>query len=145
MLASIFGGNLDPADPNDKPIPADKVQFPDVTEHATGEEKLFLLAFENGIIDPYCNLPAERNGGGTKDNPVKVESFSNERMVACICEPTQNYIRYTTVYRGEPKRCQCGHWLELVDAPKFWEKIPKEDLLSIPYIKELEEEGKLTK
>lgn len=144
-LASIIGGHVDPADPNEKPIPAEKVNFPDAVEHATGEAKLFLLAFENGILDPYCNLPVERRGAGTKDNPVKVESFINERTVACVCEETQNYLKYTHVYKGEPKRCQCGHWLELVDAPKFWEKLPKEDLVTIPYFRELEEEGKLDK
>lgn len=144
-LASVFGGYVDPANPNEPKIPADKVDLPDVVEHATGEAKLFLLAFENGILDPYCNLPTERNGRGSKDNPVKVESFINERIVGCICEDSQNYIKYTTIYKGEPKRCQCGHWLELVEAPRFWEKIPKEDLVTIPYFRELEEEGKLDK
>lgn len=144
-LASIFGGYVDPADPNEQPIPSEKVNFPDVTEQATGEAKLFLLAFENGIIDPYCNLPVERRGAGTKDNPVKVQSFSEDRLVGCVCEETQNYLKYTHLYKGEPKRCQCGHWMELVDAPRFWEKIPKEDLVTIPYFRELEEEGKLDK
>lgn len=142
-LASIFGGYVDPADPNEPPIPSDKVNFPDVTEHATGEEKLFLLAFENGILDPYCNLPAVRGDRGTRDNPVIIESFDDSRMVACVCEDTQNHHKFTTLYKGEPKRCQCGHWMELVDAPRFWEKIPKEDLLDIPWFRELEEEGKL--
>jgi cytochrome c oxidase subunit 5b len=142
-LASIFGGYVDPADPNEPPIPSEKVNFPDVTDHATGEEKLFLLAFENGILDPYCNLPTVRDGRGTRDNPVTVESFFDSRMVACVCEETQNHHKYTNLHKGEPKRCQCGHWLELVDAPRFWEKIPKEDLIDIPWFRELEEEGKL--
>lgn len=145
MLASIFGGYVEPANPNDPPIPAEKVNFPDVTDHATGEEKLFLLAFENGILDPYCNLPTERNGRGTKDNPVPVESFAPWRTVACICENTQTYLKYTRLYMGEPKRCQCGHWMKLVEAPRFWEKIPKEDLVEIAFFRELEEEGKLDK
>ena len=145
VLATIFGGKVDAANAEEGPIPVDKVLFPDITEKATGEHKLLLLAFENGFLDPYCNLPTERNGRGTKDNPVKVESFINERLVACVCEETQTYVKYTHVYKGEPKRCQCGHWLELVEAPKFWEKIPKEDLLGIPYFADLEEEGKLDK
>uniref|UniRef100_A0A6G1S566 Cytochrome c oxidase subunit 5B, mitochondrial n=1 Tax=Aceria tosichella TaxID=561515 RepID=A0A6G1S566_9ACAR len=144
-LASIFGGYVDPADPNEAPIPSDKVNFPDVTEHATGEEKLFLLAFENGILDPYCNLPTVRGDRGTRDNPVTIESFDDSRLIACVCEDTQNHHKYTNLYKGEPKRCQCGHWLELVDAPRFWEKIPKEDLVEIPWFRELEEEGKLDK
>lgn len=133
------------ADPDAPPIPADKVNFPDITEAATGEHKLFLLAFENGFLDPYCNLPVQRNGRGTKDNPVPIESFFDERLVACVCEESQNFMRYTYVHKGELKRCNCGHWLEWKEAPRFWEKIPKEDLITIPYFRELEEEGKLDK
>lgn len=134
---------MDPADPNDEPINADDVILPHSVEHATGPHKLLLLAFENGFLDPYSNLPIERNGRGTKDNPLPIEAFGNERMVACACETTQNHLKYTTIYRGEPKRCQCGHWMELVDAPRFWEKIPKEDLLEIPFFADLEEKGEL--
>lgn len=143
ILASAFGGKVEPADPNDEPIDAKDIRLPHSVDHATGERKLFLLAFENGFLDPYSNLPVERNGRGTKDNPVPIEAFGNERIVACSCETTQNHLKYTWVYRGEPKRCQCGHWLKLVDAPRFWEKIPKEDLLEIPYFADLEEKGKL--
>lgn len=145
IMASIFGGYVDPADPNEPPIPSDLVNFPDVTEQATGYAKLLLLAFENGFIDPYCLMPIERNNRGSKDNPVLVETFFDERLVGCVCEETQNSFRFTTVYRGEPKRCACGHWMKIVDAPKFWEKIPKEDLLTIPYFMILESEGKLDK
>lgn len=143
ILASIFGGKVDPANPEEPPIDADHVNFPDIVEQTTGEGKLLLLAFENGIYDPYCNLPTERNGRGTKDNPIPIESFINERTIACVCEETQNHVKYTTIYKNEPKRCQCGHWLKLVEAPKFWEKIPKEDLVTIPYFRDLEEEGLL--
>lgn len=146
LFASVFGGYVDPADPNEPPIPADKINLPDVTDWATGEEKLFLLAFENGILDPYCNLPVVRdNTNGTKENPIIVESFFDERMVACNCESAQTFVRYMTVYKGEPKRCQCGHWIKCVDAPRFWEKIPKEDLLEITFFRDLEEDGKLDK
>lgn len=138
-----FGKYVDPADPNEPPIPAEDIKFPHVVEQSTGVAKLFLLAYENGVLDPYCNLPVERKGRGSKDNPVPIPSFLNERIVACACEPTQNHLKMITLYRGEPKRCSCGHWMELVDAPKFWEKIPKEDLLEIPYFKLLEAEGKL--
>lgn len=144
-MASIFGGYVDAADPNEAPIPAEKVNFPDVTEHATGHEKLFLLAFENGILDPFCNLPTKRQGRGSKDDPVVIESFEDERMVACVCEDSQNHHKYTHLYMGEPKRCQCGHWMKLVEAPRFWEQIPKEDLVQIPWFRDLEEEGKLDK
>lgn len=144
-LSWLWNGNVDPADPKDGPLKASRVNFPDYVESATGENKLLLLAYENGFLDPYCNLPTERKGAGTKDNPVKIESFINERLVGCVCEQSQNFVRYTNVYKGEPKRCQCGHWLELVEAPRFWEKIPIEDLLTIPYFREMQEDGLLDK
>lgn len=145
MINQIIGGGVDAADPNAPPIPADDVKFPDLIEQTTGEHKLLLLAFENGIIDPYSNLPVERKGRGTKDNPVPIESFTDKRLIACVCEPNQNHLIYTYVYKDEMKRCQCGYWMKLVEAPRFWEKIPKEDLLGIPYFRDLEEEGKLDK
>lgn len=144
-LGLFLRGYYEPADPNDEPIPVRKANLPHITEHATGEEKLFLLAFENGIIDPYCALPVERGSKGTKDDPVLIESFFDDRLVACACEPSQTYVRYMYVYKGEPKRCQCGYWLKCVDAPRFWEKIPKEDLLDIAFFRDMEEEGKLDK
>lgn len=145
-IATIFGGKIDHVDPTKPGIPMKDIKFANHVDRATGEEKLLLLAFENGIIDPYCNLPVQRTKGqGTKDNPVKVESFFEDRIIACICEPSKNSHRYTTLYKGEKKRCQCGHWLELVDAPRFWEKIPKEDLLEIKFFKDLEDQGKLDK
>lgn len=145
-IGSFFGQSYEAADPNEPPISAKDVRLPDITDTATGEQKLLLLAFENGFIDPYCNLPVERKENeGTKENPIKVESFTGERMIGCVCEPTQNHVKYTHLYMGHPKRCNCGHWLELVPAPRFWEKIPKEDLLEITWFRELEEEGKLDK
>lgn len=144
-LASIFGGYVEPADPKDGPIPSDRADLPNTVEQATGESKLLLLAFENGFLDPFCNLPTARNGRGSKDNPVLVESFAEERLVGCICEESQNHVKFMHLYRDEPKRCQCGHWLKLVDAPKFWQKIPREDLLTIPFFQEMEMEGKLDK
>lgn len=142
-ISLFINGKMDHKDPDKEPIPAQDIKMPHSVEHATGEHKLLLLAFEQGIIDPYCNLPVERNGAGTRDNPIKVESFTNERTVGCICEENQNHLKYTILNKGEPKRCLCGHWLELVEAPKFWTKIPKEDLLTIPYFMDLEAEGKL--
>lgn len=144
-IAHIYGGNLDAADPNEPPISAKDIRFPDPVEWATGEEKLFMLAFENGIIDPYCNLPVERGDKGTKEDPVIIESFFDDRMIACACEPSQTYHKYMYVYKNEMKRCQCGWWFKCVDAPRFWEKIPKEDLLGIPFFRDLEEDGKLDK
>lgn len=43
----------------------DDIRLPDPVEHATGLEKLLLLAEEKGIDDPFCLKPRTR-GPGTK-------------------------------------------------------------------------------
>lgn len=144
-LASIFGGKVEHYDSSKPGLNATEANFPMSIEKATGNEKLLLLAFENGYLDPFSNLPTERGNRGTKDNPVLIESFTDERAIACACEQSQNYLRFTIVHKDEPKRCQCGHWMQLVVAPRFWQDIPREDLLEIPFFKELETEGKLDK
>lgn len=139
-----FAKTMLPADPRDPPIPVKDLKLPNVVDASTGEEKLMLLAFENGILDPYCNLPTSREGKGTFDNPIIVESFVPSRLVACVCEPEQTFHTYTWLYYGEKKRTNCcGHWMELKEAPRFWEKIPRDDLLEISFFRELEEDGLL--
>lgn len=138
-----FQKNYLPANANDGPISEKDMMMPEVVEASTGEEKLVLLAFENGFIDPYCTLPTSREGKGTKDNPVIIESFFPERMIACVCEPEQTFHNFTHINYGEKKRCQCGYWMEMREAPRFWEKIPKEELLDITFFRDLEEDGLL--
>lgn len=138
-----FTKTLTPINQGEEPIENKNVKFPSVIDGATGEEKLLLLAFENGILDPYDNLPTSREGKGTKDNPIIIESFFPDRLVACVCEPEQTFHRFTNVYLGEKKRCSCGYWMELREAPRFWEKIPKESLLEITFFRDLEEQGLL--
>lgn len=147
LLASLIpGGKFEPADPSEPPIDPRETRLPESVERCTGEEKLYLLAFENGILDPYCNLPIARGDKGkTKEDAIKIESFFDHRRVACTCEPNQTFYRYTLVLRGEPKRCHCGYWLELVDAPRFWLKLPKEELLDIQFFRDLQDEGLLDK
>lgn len=142
----IPGAKLEPADPDEPPIDPKEVRIPESVERCTGEEKLYLLAFENGILDPYCNLPIKRGDRGkTREDAIKIESFFDYRRVACTCEPNQTFYRYTMLLRDEPKRCHCGYWLELVDAPRFWLNLPKEDLLDIQFFRDLQDEGILDK
>lgn len=143
IFKTLFSRKLAAADPNEPPINYKDLRLPNTTDWATGEEKLMLLAFENGILDPYCNMPIERDGRGSKDNPIKIPSFFDNRLVACSCEEAQTFVKYTYIHVNEPKRCACGFWMELVEPPRFWEKIPKEDLLEVSMFRDMEEEGYL--
>lgn len=48
-----------------KDVDASEIKLADPVEHATGLEKMLLLAAEKGIDDPFCLKPRKR-GPGTK-------------------------------------------------------------------------------
>lgn len=56
-------------------------------------------------------------GAATKENPCLVPSWEDKTVVGCICQEDQTHICYMWVHKGEPKRCECGHWFKAVDAP----------------------------
>lgn len=141
-MYDMFTG-MQHVDPSKPKIPLNEVRMPHSVEGSSGAERLFMLAFERGYLDPYATLPVCRDGKGTKDNPVIIDSFAPETVLACVCEPEQTFHRYMKIYADEPKRCACGFWVVLKEADRFWEKIPKEELLQIPYFLDLEERGLL--
>lgn len=61
-------------------------------------------------------MRAIQRGPGTKDNPTPVPSFSDARMMGCICHEDSFSINYMWIYEGEPKRCECGYWFKLTKA-----------------------------
>lgn len=146
LISRIIDGftSLQHADPSKPKITYDEAKAGHSVEVSTGTEKLMQLAYEHGYMDPYCTLPTSREGkGDSKDNPVVIKSFAPETVLACICEPEQTFHRFMKIYADEPRRCNCGYWVVLKEAPRFWEKIPKEELLQIPFFLDLEEAGLL--
>ena len=53
---------------------------------------------------------------GTKDKPNIVPSVADYRVVGCVCEEDATAINWMWLYKGEPKRCECGYWFKLVDS-----------------------------
>ncbi|XP_055328927.1 cytochrome c oxidase subunit 5B, mitochondrial-like [Paramacrobiotus metropolitanus] len=97
---------------------------PDPLDLATGLEKKELLARAAGNEDPF-QINAIKRGPGTREQPTKVPSMLDDRIIGCVCNEDSLYISYMTVYKGEPKRCECGHWFELVpgqgiEHPSWW-------------------------
>lgn len=78
-------------------------------------EKAELDALMAGVEDPF-SMEVNRGPHGTKDNPRKVPSMFEERIVGCICEEEATYINWMMVKKGPPQRCECGHWFELIEA-----------------------------
>jgi len=115
-----FFGKLRRVDGKD--VSPSEIRLAEPVEHATGLEKLLLLAEEKGIDDPFCMKPRKR-GPGTKENPNLVPSFEDKRLIGCLCEEDQTFVNYMWIHMSEPKRCECGHWFKAVPARKFWEEI----------------------
>lgn len=89
------------------------VTFGDPVEHATGLEKRELLARIAGSEDPY-HLKVIKRGPGTKAQPNEVPSAFDSRLIGCVCEEDSTCINWMWLHKGEPKRCECGHWFNLV-------------------------------
>jgi len=88
--------------------------FGDPVEHATGLEKRELLAQVAGNEDPFDINKVYRRGPGTKAQPNEIPSAFDRRLVGCVCEEGAVLLSWMWLYKGEPKRCECGHWFTLV-------------------------------
>ncbi|CAL8069535.1 unnamed protein product [Orchesella dallaii] len=87
----------------------------DPLEHATGIERQELEAIKKGNPDPFM-MRVMKRGLGTKDQPTTVPSFHESRIVGCICHEEAFYVNWMWLYKGEPKRCECGYWFKLTEA-----------------------------
>nr|CAH7718647.1 unnamed protein product [Callosobruchus chinensis] len=90
-----------------------KVTMGDPIEHATGLEKRELLAKVAGNDNPF-DLRVIKRGPGSKTQPNEIPSAFDSRLVGCICEEESTCINWMWLHKGEPKRCECGHWFNLV-------------------------------
>jgi hypothetical protein len=68
--------------------------------------------------NPYEELQVELDANSSRDNPMKINAFGNERTIACVCDD----MHFMTLKKGPPVKCKCGYWFQLVDAEKFWLK-----------------------
>ncbi|XP_014674191.1 PREDICTED: cytochrome c oxidase subunit 5B, mitochondrial-like [Priapulus caudatus] len=92
-----------------------KGTMPSGADHATGLEKKELLAKAAGNENPFDMRVIKRNAG-TKDTPNQIPSIFDKRLVGCICEEEATCVTWMWLYKGEPRRCECGHWFKLVEA-----------------------------
>lgn len=118
-MASVRCASGPPSKPIDQhkgKFPDDDCQMPDSLGHSVGVERYELLAKEAGDDDPFQLKPIKR-AKGTVDEPTVIASPNAKRMVGCICEEDALTISWMHLHKGEPKRCECGYWFKLVDAP----------------------------
>jgi len=107
------------------------VKMPHSLDHAVGLEKLERIAKLVGIDDMFGLGPLQL-GKGTKEEPTIIPSTFNKRLIGHQCEDDQTYLTYFYVYKGFPKRCQCGHWFKLVDAPDLAAIMAELDVSDLP-------------
>ncbi|GAU98967.1 hypothetical protein RvY_10035 [Ramazzottius varieornatus] len=86
---------------------------PDPLDLATGLEKKEMMARAAGNDDPF-EIAAVKRGVGTREQPTEIPSMADSRIIGCICNEDSLYVAYMTLHMGEPKRCECGHWFNLV-------------------------------
>jgi len=98
-------------------VPSDDCTMPEDVAHSVGVERWERLQREAGNDDPFGLKPIKR-GKGTFEEPTCIPSHLRARLVGCCCgdEETMAVI-WINLHKGEPKRCHCGHWYKLVDAP----------------------------
>uniref|UniRef100_A0A6G1SIL2 Cytochrome c oxidase subunit 5B, mitochondrial n=1 Tax=Aceria tosichella TaxID=561515 RepID=A0A6G1SIL2_9ACAR len=68
--------------------------------------------------NPYEELRVELDSNSSRENPMKINAYGNERTIACVCDD----MHFMTLKKGPPVKCKCGYWFQLVDADKFWKK-----------------------
>lgn len=70
---------------------------------------------------------------GTRENPVKVPSWHDSRIVGCTGGPgeEEHELLWHEVKKGKPLIClECGQWFELVDHPLKYKQAEYEESLA---------------
>ncbi|KAK3727798.1 hypothetical protein QZH41_008216 [Actinostola sp. cb2023] len=84
-------------------------------EMATGLEKLEYDAVLAGDEDPF-RLKMSSGPPGTREKPTEVPTAFGERIVGCVCEEDATVIKWMLVKKGDPHRCDCGHYFVVKEA-----------------------------
>ncbi|KRX95556.1 Cytochrome c oxidase subunit 5B, mitochondrial [Trichinella pseudospiralis] len=111
MLKTVFVGAWGGVRALHKTAAASHMQHP--IEGIYGEQRAELISQLRG---DYNFGPAYfKRGVGSKEQPNMVPSAFENRLIGCICEPSQLYIHYMWLRKGFPRRCRCGYWFTLKD------------------------------
>ncbi|XP_048761702.2 cytochrome c oxidase subunit 5B, mitochondrial-like [Ostrea edulis] len=124
-----LGGGLEDHFKGNKEIEG---QVPDLGGHAVGMERYEILCEMEGK-DPWDMKPSTKQKGfGTRDNPHIVNSVYDRRLVGCICDEDTGQIQYFWLYKGEPKRCYCGHFFKIKEiGSSDFPQYPRDELIAM--------------
>lgn len=82
-------------------------------ELATGIFKRELLLRQSGNYDPWLFAKPIKRGAGRENEPTEIPSAFDGRIVGCLCLGDRS-PKWMWLEKGDPKRCECGHYYKLV-------------------------------
>ncbi|KAL1494048.1 hypothetical protein ABEB36_009711 [Hypothenemus hampei] len=65
--------------------------------------------------DNPFNMKVCQFEAGTQNQPQRIPSNFDSRIVGCICQEESETISWMWLHKGKPRRCECGHWFILVE------------------------------
>lgn len=89
-----------------------------------GNERFEIAMKTKGYNDPYDMEPLLIPKSNSKEQPNVVLTLQDRRLIGCVCNEDTHHINYMWIFKGETKRCECGHWFackerELPDLSDF--------------------------
>lgn len=88
------------------------------TNHNIIRNQSYISADSIKDRSPYEELRVDIDIKSSKEKPMQVNAYGEERTIACVCDD----MRFMTLKKGPPVQCNCGYWFQLIDANKFWLK-----------------------
>ncbi|EDV99428.1 cytochrome c oxidase subunit 5B, mitochondrial [Drosophila grimshawi] len=91
-------------------------ELTDDMELATGIFKRELMLRQGGCTDPWAMKRPLKRGAGLEKDPTVIPSAFDGRLVGCLCLGDR-VPKWMWLEKGEPKRCECGHYFVLKNVP----------------------------
>ncbi|XP_013417212.1 cytochrome c oxidase subunit 5B, mitochondrial [Lingula anatina] len=99
------------------------IHYPDSLGYSMGEHRAEILEDIMGVdsFDVY-DYRMIRQNVGTREFPNLVPSVMDHRLIGCVCEEESHAILWMELHEGEPSRCSCGYWFQLVNVSEEADK-----------------------
>ncbi|KER25600.1 hypothetical protein T265_06956 [Opisthorchis viverrini] len=98
------------------------VVFPILTE-AVKNKDYNLIAHLIETQDPYEIKRVKMPVMTSASSPNLVASDASSRMIGCVCEPVADAINWMELVKGDPVKCYCGHWFQLVSYEEYFRRV----------------------
>ncbi|GAA52594.1 cytochrome c oxidase subunit Vb [Clonorchis sinensis] len=73
--------------------------------------------------DPYEIKRVKMPVMTSASSPNLVASDASSRMIGCVCEPVADAINWMELVKGDPVKCYCGHWFQLVSYEEYFQRV----------------------